>query len=191
MNLLPTLAASAAALAFAMPAAGSVYVTSLSGLNENPINASPATGFARVTIDEMLSKMRVETTFDGLTGGNASAAHIHCCVAAPGVVAVAVGFPGFPAAPSGVYDHVFDMTSSTVYTASFLNVFGGGTALGAFNALKTGLDSGTAYVNIHNRLFPAGEVRGFLAVSEPPTWALTLGALGIVGAAARRRRVPT
>ena len=190
MKLLSTLAVTAAALAFVMPAAAlSVYTTPLSGLNENPQTPSPATGAALVTIDQVNSTMRVEVTFAGLIGGNATAGHIHCCIAAPGNIPVSVGFPSFPPAMSGTYDRLFDMTNSAVYTASFRNTFGSGTAAGSFSALIAGLNAGTAYVNIHNTGFPPGEIRGFLqAVPEPGTWALMLGGLGLVGAAVKHRR---
>ena len=176
------------ALGAAMPAAAvTLYTTTLTGPGENPPNLSPATGTALVTIDDVLLTMRVETTFAGLIGGSATAAHIHCCVAAPANVGVAVGLPGFPATTSGTYDHLFDMTDSTVYSGSFLSGFGGGTAAGAFDALVLGLNSGTAYLNIHNAVYPGGEIRGFLAapIPEPSTYALMFA--GLAGLAAWRR----
>ena len=76
-----------------------------------------------------------------------------------------------------------------IYTASFLTNFGGGTAAGAEAALLEGFAAGTAYSNIHNEVFPGGEIRGQLAViPEAGTWALMILGFGAVGMALRRRR---
>ena len=178
------------ALCTAMPvAAQSLYTATLTGPSENPANGSTATGSVLVTVDNVLMTMRFEATFAGLVGGAATAAHIHCCGAAPANSGVAIGMPGFPAATSGSYDHSFDVTDSTIYNATFLANVGGGTALGSFNALLAGLNAGTAYFNIHDGIYPGGEIRGFLhAIPEPQTYALLALGLGAVTLVARRRR---
>ena len=91
---------------------------------------------------------------------------------------------------SGSYTHTFDLTSSSVYTSGFLNNFGGGTAAGAQAALINGLNAGHAYVNIHNAVFPGGEIRAFVtATPEPTTYGLmAMGLAGLAGVARRRRR---
>lgn len=132
--------------------------------------------------------MTVSLNWDGLIGGNPAAAHIHCCTAPGSNIGVAVGFTGFPATTSGTYDHMFNLLDASIYTAGFLNNFGGGTAAGARDALIAGLNSGMAYSNIHNAQFPGGEIRANLAaesaVPEPST-ALLIG-LGMLGLASRR-----
>ena len=58
----------AAFLISALPVQGAsiVFTATLNGLNESPSNASPATGFATVTIDDILDTMRVQVTFADL-----------------------------------------------------------------------------------------------------------------------------
>jgi hypothetical protein len=129
--------------------------------------------------------LSVDVTWTDLTGGLPTAAHIHCCTSPGTNIGVAIGFPAFPTATSGSYLHDFDLLDPSVYTASFLNSFGGGTAAGARDALIAGMGAGLAYVNIHNSVYPGGEIRGNL-VPEPST--LTLLALGLLGAGGARRR---
>ena len=164
------------------------FHTSLSGLNEVPPNASPATGFADVVIDPVLNILKIDVTFSGLSAP-ASAAHIHCCLASPfgpGSVIVAVPFTGFPSATSGTYSNTVDLTLAATYNGAFITAHGGTAAL-AEAALLAAIGSNETYVNIHNSVFPPGEIRGILvAVPEPIT--LSLFGAGLIGAAALRRR---
>jgi hypothetical protein len=187
------MAALSATAALALVGAAQAHVltfeAALTGAEEVPPAGSPATGFSSVLFDDLLDTLTVDETWTGLTGGDASAAHIHCCVAPGHNIGVAVPFVGFPAVPTGSYFHVFDLMSTATYTSSFLNNFGGGTAAGAEAALLTGLQAGQAYANIHNPTFPGGEIRGFLvAAPEPAAWALMLAGFGLAGAAIRSRR---
>ncbi|HYM35369.1 MAG TPA: CHRD domain-containing protein, partial [Steroidobacteraceae bacterium] len=158
----------------AAPANASIinYTATLSGGGENPPNGSPATGFALVTLNDVTDLLTVNETFSGLTAP-ASAAHIHCC-AGPGTNAgVVLNFvgQGFPVgSTSGSFTHTFNLTTDLI-----------GISLSAF---LTNLDLGTAYANIHDANFPAGEIRGQLTrVPEPATlliFCLGVGLLGLV-----------
>jgi hypothetical protein len=188
-SLMASLAA--AALLIAGPAQSAIFVftADMNGATEVPPNFSPAFGFTTVTVDDTADTMQVDLSWNGLTGGPVAAGHIHCC-SAPGTnVGVAVGFPGLPATTSGVYNHLFDLTDASIYTLSFLNNFGGGTAAGAQAALVQGFFDGTAYSNLHNQTFPGGEIRGQLGlVPEPGAWGLMILGFGAIGAMLRRRR---
>jgi hypothetical protein len=194
VSVLRSLIASTAAavlLSFAGPAQSAIFVFTahMNGATEVPPNPSPAFGFTKVTVDDMADTMQVDVSWNGLTGGPPSAGHIHCC-SAPGTnVGVAVPFPGLPATTTGVFHHLFDLTDASIYTLTFLNDFGGGTAAGAQTALVNGFFAGMAYSNLHNATFPGGEIRGQLAaVPEAGTWGLMILGFGAVGALLRRRR---
>ncbi|SFN69629.1 CHRD domain-containing protein [Nitrosospira briensis] len=182
--------------AVAMPAAAEtiIYTAELNGSSEEPSNMSPALGTATVTIDTELRTMRVEESFSGLLA-ETTASHIHCCTSVPntGLAGVATPMPAFPGFPldvtAGSHDQTLDMNVDSSYNPPFLAA-NGGSAVNAFNTLVAGLDSGTAYANIHTSEFPGGEIRGFLApIPEPESYAMLLGGLGLLSVMVRRRRV--
>jgi hypothetical protein len=171
----------------------SLIVTSavLSGVTEIPSNASPGTGFAEVTFDDVLLTMEVHASFTGLIG-TTTASHIHAATATPGSANVGVAtnlpsFTGFPlAVTSGTYDHIFDMSLASSYNPAFITAQGG--ISNAFSTLIAASSTGNAYFNIHTTQFPGGEIRGLLfAVPEPATLALVAIALAGVGFSGRKR----
>ena len=145
------------------------FGATLTGGAESPPTLSTATGSALVTFDDVLLTVAVSETFAGLAAP-ATASHIHCCTNSPGLgnVGVFLGLTGFPSATSGTYRNTFTLTSSS------------------FSTLLTGANAGEAYVNVHDSIYPGGEIRGFLAaVPEPGTYALMLAGLAMVGGLAR------
>lgn len=192
-RLMATLVA-AAALSAAGAAHGAILVfeANLSGLNENPVNASPGTGLGVFTIDDVLHTMKVDITFADLIG-TTTASHVHCCAPAPTNVGVATELPLFTGFPTGVhagtYSHVFDLTLPGTFNPAFVTSHGG-TAAGAEAGLLAGMAAHQAYLNVHSTFAPGGEIRGQLTfVPEPQAWALMILGFGMAGAALRRRRL--
>ena len=193
-SIWPAVATTATAITFALgtPAGAQahelIYTATLLGSLESPANASPATGLATITIDLDLFTMRVEATFNGLTG-NTTAAHIHCCTAVAntgtaGVATLTPSFTGFPlGVTSGSYDRTFDLSQSSSYNAAFITANGGTVSTGS-NALFNGLANGKTYFNIQTSALPGGEISGFMAatpVPEPSAAAMGLLGLAMVG----------
>ena len=108
--------------------------------------------------------MTVRTVFDGLTTAN-TAAHIHCCVTAPGNAGVATTSPTFTGFPGGVTsgtdDHTFNTLGPSSYNPAFVSARGG--VANAAVTLLAGQQAGPAYMNVHTQRSGGGEVRGFLA----------------------------
>lgn len=174
-----------ALLAIAQHASGAtVYTADLLGSNEVPPVATPATGFAMLTLDG--DSLKVDLSFSDLVSA-ATAAHIHCCTPQGTNTAVAVPFPLFPSDIIGTYSNIFDLTMDATYTSTFL-ASSGGTAAGAEATLVAGLNAGMAYVNIHDAIFPGGEIRGFPSAETPEPSSLLLGGLGLLGFGFLRRR---
>ena len=113
----------------------------LSGSSEVPANGSTASGSVIGTFNTTTNQLNLTISFNGLSV-NASAGHIHN--GASGVNgSVVVPFGGVPASTSGTF--------------TYSGVFSGADA--------TALLAGNTYVNIHNTIFPGGEIRGQLSAT--------------------------
>lgn len=150
MTMLRILALLAAgALAASAGAAVINYNFPLSGLQEVPPNASPASGFAMVTLDTDTNMLSWNITYSGLLAP-ISASHFHeAPPGSAGPVRVGVG-----ALPSPI---IGSAAVSDSYEAAIL--------------------AGNAYYNIHTSVFPGGEIRG--QVVPEPTSLLMLGLTGL------------
>jgi hypothetical protein len=145
------------------------FETTLTGSQEVPPVATPATGFGRVTLDTVTSTFIVVESWSNLTSP-AIASHIHG-PAAPGVNA-AILFPFDLGAGAGT-------TTGSIPEQSF-----------AITSAQIGeLQAGLYYMNVHSTNFPGGEIRGQLgAIPEPGTFILLGTGLTLFALARRSRR---
>ena len=169
--------------------AATLFGGSLSGSQQSTPNASTATGYGSVLLSDDMNSVTVNLGWNGLSAP-AAAGHIHCCAAPGSNGPVAIDLEPV-AAITGSADGIFDLTLASTYAGGFLAA-NGGTGASARTAFLAGLTGGKAYFNLHNRNFPAGEIRGQIAaVPEPATWAMLIAGFGMVGSAMRRRTAAT
>jgi CHRD domain-containing protein len=142
-----------------------IFQAFLSGINENPPNGSPASGFCMVTLNAAQTQITVDLNWSGLTA-NATASHIHGPGGAGTNAAVLFPFSGVPAATAGsIPTQSFAITPTQV----------------------SWLFDGYLYANVHTSTFPGGEIRGQLLLVPEPASASLIG-LAAVTAVWRFRR---
>jgi hypothetical protein len=131
------------------------FTAHLSGGNETPSIRTPGQGEFTANI----SGGTVSFTFSwsDLTT-TPTVAHIHFAKTrvAGGVIAFLCGGGGQPACPGGTSGSI----SGTITGANIQAIPAQGVNAGDFDALTDALNTGDAYVNIHDANFPAGELRG-------------------------------
>ncbi len=115
----------------------------LSSAQEVPTNASAATGYARIVVNESTLTINYTIVFNGLQG-NQTGAHIHAPAAIGANTGVAIGFPNI-GGTSGT------ITGSTAITATQISQ----------------IRAHLGYVNVHSATFPGGEIRGQLGIKRP------------------------
>jgi hypothetical protein len=160
MNRIIATIAVTAALAGSSVHAQWTFEANLTGASENPPNASPATGFGIVVLNAAQNQITVDESWSGLLAA-ATASHIHGPAGAGTNAGVLFPLSGVPAATSGaIPQQTFAITSTQVGY----------------------LFSGLLYMNVHDSIYPGGEIRGqLLLVPEPGTLALLGTGLAAVG----------
>lgn len=128
------------------PASRSVsYVARLNGAQETPSNDTKGTGTARFTLDGTKLKFSVEVHD---LGGSPTMAHIH------------VGARGVAGPPVYTFALKPNSGSSGAISEGTLELTRDASTGVSGDSLKTLLNNGNAYVNVHTKNFPGGEVRG-------------------------------
>ncbi len=140
----------------------------LDGANEVPPNTSAATGSATFTFDPVTAASTWSVSFAGLTAP-ATAAHVHAPASPGSNAAVVVPLTTIPSATSGSYSGSGTTSFPTVSEPSA-------------SSFASDLLAGKAYVNIHDSIFPSGEIRGWLGCSQAagvPEFSTAFGALAV------------
>jgi hypothetical protein len=130
---------------------------SLSGLNEVPPIASPATATLRASLDETAQTITYTLNYRNLAA-NPTAAHIHFgpSKVTGGIMVFFCGGglkPACPAATSGT-------VTGTIAAEEVVGPAAQGIAAGDFASVVRAIRTGNSYANIHNSIFTSGEVRG-------------------------------
>ncbi|MCL5103695.1 MAG: CHRD domain-containing protein [Armatimonadetes bacterium] len=151
--------------------ATTLFEAVLSGLNEVPPRATPATGYASVLLSDDQTQVTINMNWNDLLAP-ATASHIHGPATTSTNGPVVIPILGVAGTTSGSISQTSAITP----------------------LLVSQLQSGLLYVNVHTSIYPGGEIRGQLyervdtTVPEPS--AVLLGILGLtsIGRVLRRGR---
>jgi hypothetical protein len=149
-----------------------ITTATLLSAKDVPPHVTPAFGFAEVKFIAATDELDVFVSFHDLSSP-ATAAHIH--FGGPTVNGpIILPFPSFPNATDGTY--------STILTAADLRP-NPGVGINTFADAVNAIQTGNTYVNIHDAVFPGGEIRGQLSlIPEPASLiSLAIGAGGVLG----------
>lgn len=131
------------------------YGATLSGASEVPAVTTTATGVVSASLHPTNGTLSYSVTWTGLSG-TVTGAHIHGPAAA-GVNANVI--IDFAAPPTGTTNNTMTTTAAGAAAGNLnLNTLVAGTIDGA--QLRTMLDAGELYVNVHTAANPNGQIRG-------------------------------
>jgi hypothetical protein len=162
-TLVATAAATASTSTTSTEGRSATFSTRLTGYQETPLAlSSPATGFARVKVDERAQTLDYRLFFTG-TPTAVTQAHIHFgAVGQSGGISVFLcsnlgnGPAGTPACPaSGVVSGMLEADAVIGPAAQGIDP-------GQMAELIDAIQAGVAYVNVHTTAFGGGEIRGQL-----------------------------
>lgn len=149
LRLLALAASAATVTAWSTPvrpapvAAPVTYVAHMDGANETPANKTTGTGTATFVLNG--TRLRFTVTVHGLTGP-ATMAHIH------------LGKAGASGPP--VYGFTIKHVAGGTLAQGYINLAKDVSKGVSGDSLKTLLNNGSAYVNVHTAANPGGEIRG-------------------------------
>ena len=132
------------------------FKAKLTGFQETPAISTTGNGRFTAMLSDDGTTLTFTLTYSDLSGGAATAAHIHL-----GQKNVAGGVSVFlcggakPACPGAS-----GTVTGTRTAADVIGPTGQGIAAGEFAELVAAMRAGVTYVNIHNAMFPSGEIRG-------------------------------
>ena len=133
----------------------------LKGYTEVPSVSTTASGELRLRISRDETEIDFELTYEGIEGGNVSAAHIH--VGQRGVNGgVSAFFCGAPRPPCPTPSTtVSGPVKGTIKAADVIGPAGPQQVpAGALDELIAAIRAGVTYVNVHSMVSPGGEIRG-------------------------------
>ena len=175
----------------ALPVDAAIFSATLSGDQEVPPVSSVATGSASLILNEPQNRLEISIQFTGLdldgnqtpqTDDDVTAAHIH---RAPAGANGPVVFGFINPNNDQNDDLIVDPAAGTIFSGWDLNE-GNNTTLAAE---LSNLFNENLYVNIHSVEFPAGEIRGQIAlIPIPATLPLFVVALAALGVGSWRAR---